>query len=158
MDRLKAYATEKLGLEPGKPKWLGLQKFLKKDGRFDWGKFIVQQFAWHPIESGVPVVLAIGCTPPTTWVGWLLVAAAILFIRIVHEFVQFSTMPGPEPIFEAVCETDRILAKNRQLHHSGIRVNGRHLNALERAADIFVGGAACWLYVWGGYMLAARVF
>jgi hypothetical protein len=153
MDKLKAYLIDKLGLEPGNPKWSGWQKFLDEDGKFDWKKFCVQQLLWHPVEAGIPVVLVMANQPPTSWWGWLLVAAAILFIRIVHEFVQFSTMPGPEILDEAVCREDEEAWGELGIE-TDVRVNGRHVNALERAADIFVGGAFCWLYVWGGYMLA----
>jgi hypothetical protein len=152
---MKDWLVQKLGLEPGNPKWSGWQKFLDEDGKFDWKKFCVQQLLWHPVEAGIPVVLVMANQPPTSWWGWLLVAAAILFIRIVHEFVQFSTMPKPEPLNEAICAADQpMMFECLEADEWDLRVNGRHVNALERAADIFVGGAFCWLYVWGGYMLA----
>lgn len=151
---IKAY----LGLEPGNPKWWGWQKFLTKQGKFDWWKFIKQQMLWHPAESGIPVVLAIANRPPTEWWHWLLVAAAILFIRVVHEFVQFLTMPEPESIIGALCKKDRPAALS-DISASGLlyRVNGRHLNAAERACDIFIGGGFCWLYIWAGYWLVQRL-
>lgn len=149
MTDLKQWIISKFGLEPGNPKWSGWQKFLTEEGKFDWGKFAGQQLGWHPFESAVPLA-GFACYP-----RWWTAALATLWIRVVHEMIQFKTMPKPEPIHEAICAEDEdfLPSETHSFRHiRNLRVNGRHLNLAERAADIFVGGAVGWALLWKVYL------
>lgn len=146
--KIKQWLIDYLGLEPGNPKWWGLQKFLTKKGKFDFKKFAGQQFGWHPFESFIPLA-GFACYP-----RWWTAALATFWIRVVHEMIQFKTMPKPKMIEKAICAEDKqALLRGTYPSTLKLRVNGRHLNLAERAADIFVGGAVGWALLWKVYVL-----